>query len=252
MARLLRNRKAEALQFLPLGSVLLPRRLVLVRRVGGRSNATRNRLRFPARRRTWIDQSTFGSVVTTGLPDMQLFVHDPRVKLELTGTPSEVFVPEPPYWFGKKARDNDFPLPREYPARLDHCSGRPARFDSLASRQCKRSDRDGRSVYFRWQRAAGIAGRFASKPNAISALPVSRDRADSETGRSRSVFLHRNANRADFARPMDSASRIADERNRGSSRCQRATCGRWSGHGWSRSATHVFRSSWRTLHNQPV
>ncbi len=51
-------------------------------------------------------------------PDMQLFVHDPRVKLELNGTPSEVLVPEPPYWFGKKARDNDFPLPREYPARL--------------------------------------------------------------------------------------------------------------------------------------
>jgi hypothetical protein len=51
-------------------------------------------------------------------PDMQLFVHDPHVKLELTGPPSEVLVPEPPYWFGKKARDNDFPLPREFPARL--------------------------------------------------------------------------------------------------------------------------------------
>lgn len=51
-------------------------------------------------------------------PDMQLFVHDPRVKLEITGPPSGVIVPEPPYWFGKKARDNDFPLPREFPGRL--------------------------------------------------------------------------------------------------------------------------------------
>ncbi|TXT19303.1 MAG: peptidase domain-containing protein, partial [Planctomycetota bacterium] len=37
-------------------------------------------------------------------PDMQLFVHDPRIKLEIVGTPSPVLVPEPPYWFGYKAR----------------------------------------------------------------------------------------------------------------------------------------------------
>ncbi len=51
-------------------------------------------------------------------PDMQLFVHDPRVKLELIGPPGPVIVPYPPYWFGRKARDNDPPLPREFPARL--------------------------------------------------------------------------------------------------------------------------------------
>lgn len=51
-------------------------------------------------------------------PDMQLFSHDTRVKFELTGSPNEVLVPPPPYWFGKKARDNDFPLPREFRARV--------------------------------------------------------------------------------------------------------------------------------------
>ena len=51
-------------------------------------------------------------------PDMQVFVHDPRVKLEITGPPGPVLVPEPPYWFGAKARENDPPLPREIPARL--------------------------------------------------------------------------------------------------------------------------------------
>jgi hypothetical protein len=51
-------------------------------------------------------------------PDMQLFVHDPRVKLEIIGPRSEVLVPEPPYWFGYKARGYAWPLPREYPARL--------------------------------------------------------------------------------------------------------------------------------------
>ncbi len=51
-------------------------------------------------------------------PDMQLFVHDPRIKLELTGAPSGVLVPEPPYWFGAKGRGYAWPLCREFPARL--------------------------------------------------------------------------------------------------------------------------------------
>jgi len=51
-------------------------------------------------------------------PDMQVFVHDPRVKLEITGKPSDVLITEPPYWFGYKARGYAWPLPREFPARL--------------------------------------------------------------------------------------------------------------------------------------
>ncbi len=51
-------------------------------------------------------------------PDMQLFVHDPRVKIELLGPPTEVLITEPPYWFGAKARGYAWPLPREFKARL--------------------------------------------------------------------------------------------------------------------------------------
>lgn len=51
-------------------------------------------------------------------PDMQLFVHDPRVKIEIIGPPSNVLVPEPPYWFGYKARGPAWPLPREFKAKL--------------------------------------------------------------------------------------------------------------------------------------
>ena len=51
-------------------------------------------------------------------PDMQVFVHDPRIKLELTGKGSGVLITEPPYWFGYKARGYAWPLPREFPARL--------------------------------------------------------------------------------------------------------------------------------------
>lgn len=51
-------------------------------------------------------------------PDMQLFVHDPRLKLDLIGAPSPVLVPEPPYWFGAKGRGPAWPLPREFKAKL--------------------------------------------------------------------------------------------------------------------------------------
>jgi hypothetical protein len=51
-------------------------------------------------------------------PDMQCFVHDDAARLEIIGASSEVLVPDPPYWFGIKARRAPSPLPREFPARL--------------------------------------------------------------------------------------------------------------------------------------
>lgn len=51
-------------------------------------------------------------------PDMQIFVHDPRVRLETTGPAGPITVPPPPYWFGSKAYTTALPLPREIPARL--------------------------------------------------------------------------------------------------------------------------------------
>ncbi|MBI1313919.1 hypothetical protein GC176_21710 [bacterium] len=51
-------------------------------------------------------------------PDMQLFPLDQQVTLETVGPPGPVIVPEPPYWFDKKARRPPFLLPRETRARL--------------------------------------------------------------------------------------------------------------------------------------
>lgn len=51
-------------------------------------------------------------------PDMQLFVHDSRIKLEIVGPPSPVLISEPPYWFGYKARGFAWPLAREFKAKL--------------------------------------------------------------------------------------------------------------------------------------
>jgi hypothetical protein len=51
-------------------------------------------------------------------PDMELFVRHAQIQLEVAGAPGPVIVPEPPYWFGKKARRGPFMLPRETPAKL--------------------------------------------------------------------------------------------------------------------------------------
>lgn len=51
-------------------------------------------------------------------PDMQIFAHDPRIKIEITGPAGEPILTPPPYWFGAKAGQAQPPLPREVPARI--------------------------------------------------------------------------------------------------------------------------------------
>ena len=51
-------------------------------------------------------------------PDMQFFVYDPRVKLEVLGPPGELLIPPPPFWFGAKGRLTGMPLLRERPAKF--------------------------------------------------------------------------------------------------------------------------------------
>src|SRR5438876_7124902 len=51
-------------------------------------------------------------------PDMEYFVHHPRVQLMATGAPGPILIPPPPYWFGAKGRIAALPLPREVPAKL--------------------------------------------------------------------------------------------------------------------------------------
>ncbi len=51
-------------------------------------------------------------------PDMQLFVRDPRLKLEVTGPAGDPILTPPPYWFGTKAGLAQPPLSREVPAKI--------------------------------------------------------------------------------------------------------------------------------------
>jgi hypothetical protein len=51
-------------------------------------------------------------------PDMQFFVHDRRILLEVLGPPGELLIPPPPYWFGGRSKVPALPIPREVPARF--------------------------------------------------------------------------------------------------------------------------------------
>jgi hypothetical protein len=57
--------------------------------------------------------------------DMQIFVHDPRVKIELTGTLGDPILTPPPYWFGAKAGTAQPPLPREISAKITIAADAP-------------------------------------------------------------------------------------------------------------------------------
>jgi len=52
-------------------------------------------------------------------PDMEFHIHHAGLKLQPTGAPGPIIVPEPPYWFGAKANNlPQLPLPREMPAKI--------------------------------------------------------------------------------------------------------------------------------------
>jgi hypothetical protein len=106
--------------------------------------------------------------------DTQIFVHDPRVKLEIIGPPSPVLVPAPPYWFGAKGRGYAWPLPREFPARLTIAADVPP---GLVRFQVANANGASPPGFVHVGSAADIveqAGDTAalSSPQVLSALPV--------------------------------------------------------------------------------
>ena len=70
----------------------------------------------PAGKRGTTVNVTLGG--TDWTPDTRFLVHDPRVRLELTGVPGPVLLHDPPYWFDIKSFANDPGLPREVSARF--------------------------------------------------------------------------------------------------------------------------------------
>lgn len=92
-----------AAQDAPKGPTLLPPQIAYVHPAGAKRGSTVN-------------------VVLAGIqwtPDMQYFVLEDGVEIDIVGALGPLIVPEPPYWFGFKGRNGgSFAIPREVRARL--------------------------------------------------------------------------------------------------------------------------------------
>ena len=102
-------------------------------------------------------------------PDMQVFVLDPRVKLEILAAPGPVIVPEPPYWFGGSVRQA-FPLPRETRSRLTIPSDMPAGIVRWQAANANGATKTGRFMVGHVAEIVEIADRKG--PQQLPSLPV--------------------------------------------------------------------------------
>ena len=109
-------------------------------------------------------------------PDMQLLAHDRRIQLEIISPPGPVLVPEPPYWFGKKARRSPEPLPRETKARLTIPSDVPPGIVKWQAANANGATSVGKFVVNDTvnvvEAESLMQGESASTPQQIESLPV--------------------------------------------------------------------------------
>jgi len=103
-------------------------------------------------------------------PDMQVFAVDPRIKLEIIAPPGPVIVPEPPYWFGKKARRGPFLLPRETRDKLTLPAAFPPGIVHWQAANANGATGRGRFVVGENNEVLEIQTR--KSPQELSALPV--------------------------------------------------------------------------------
>lgn len=102
-------------------------------------------------------------------PDMDVFVHEPKMSLVVTGSPGPVIVPQPPYWFGKKARRPPFALPRETQARLTVPADLPAGIYRWQAANANGATKSGRFVVSDGAEITERRGR--REPQRLPSLP---------------------------------------------------------------------------------
>ncbi len=57
--------------------------------------------------------------------DLQWFVHDERIQLQVNGLPGDYLIPPPPYWFGPRTSLPAMPIPREVAATISVPADQP-------------------------------------------------------------------------------------------------------------------------------
>ena len=103
-------------------------------------------------------------------PDLQWFVHDPRVQLHVLGPAGDYHVPPPPYWFGARASMPAPPIPREVPAKLTLDPATPAGL--IRWQIANANGSSGTGVFYASRSLEIVEARSRDFPQRISALPV--------------------------------------------------------------------------------
>ncbi|MFM2094996.1 MAG: hypothetical protein RIS70_2120, partial [Planctomycetota bacterium] len=103
-------------------------------------------------------------------PDLQWFVHEPRVQLQTLGPAGDYHVPPPPYWFGPRASMPAPPIPREVPAKLTLDPAMPAGLVRWQVANVNGSS--GTGVFYASRGLEIVESRSRDFPQRISVLPV--------------------------------------------------------------------------------
>ncbi|MEZ6058555.1 MAG: hypothetical protein R3C01_17780 [Planctomycetaceae bacterium] len=102
--------------------------------------------------------------------DMQWFVHDDRVRLEVLGPRSDYLLPPPPYWIGPRSSTDAPPIPREVPGRI-HVD--PAATEGLVRWQVANANGASTTAKFYLSRTPDlIESRSRDLPQVLPSLPV--------------------------------------------------------------------------------
>jgi hypothetical protein len=103
-------------------------------------------------------------------PDMQWFLHDERVKLDVLAPPGDYHLPPPPYWFGPRAITSAPFIPREVPGRVTVASDAS---EGLVRWQVANANGSSGTAMLLLSRGREVVeSRSRELPQRINALPV--------------------------------------------------------------------------------
>lgn len=118
--------------------------------------------------------------------DIEILTPDPGVTLLITGAPTRVLIPQPPHLFGYKARANDRPCPREFPARLTLPADLPPGLHRFQVANANGASPPG---FFHLSRyPSAVEDRDRDGPQLLPALPVV---IDGQIGRTAEIDRYR-------------------------------------------------------------
>lgn len=102
--------------------------------------------------------------------DMEWFVEDRRIELEILGPPGDYHLPPPPYWIGQRASTAAMPIPREVPARIAVPPDQPEGF--VRWQVANANGSSGTALFYVSRGTEIVESRSRDFPQRLPSLPV--------------------------------------------------------------------------------